>query len=102
MRLRQYYYALYLQDSWKLSRNFTLNYGLRWEPYLSNENITGQVNHFDQGLFDHGFQSKIELNAPKGLAFAGDPQYTCGNKYNCDSWAKFFPRAGFAWPQRGG
>jgi len=101
MRLRQYYYALYVQDSWKLTRNFTLNYGLRWEPYLSNENITGQVNHFDQALFDRGFQSKVMLNAPKGLAFAGDPEYACGNKYNCDSWAKFFPRVGFAWDPTG-
>ena len=63
-------YNLFAQDTWKVNRRLTLNYGLRWEPYLSNENITGQVNHFDQALFDRGFQSKIMLNAPPCGAYS--------------------------------
>jgi TonB dependent receptor len=101
MQLQQYYVGAYVQDSWKVNRRFTLNFGLRWEPYLANQNVKGQINHFDQALFDANFQSKIMLNAPKGLAFSGDQEYNCGKSYNCDSWAKFFPRVGFAWDPTG-
>ncbi len=102
MKLHQYYTALYVQDSWKIHRRLTINYGVRWEPYLSNVNATGQTNHFDQALFDRKFQSSVFRNAPRGLAFPGDPEYACGNNYNCHSWAKFFPRVGLAWDPTGG
>ena len=35
------------------------------------------------------------------MAFAGDPQYACGDNYNCNDWHKFFPRAGLAWDPTG-
>jgi hypothetical protein len=95
MYLYQYYASLYAQDSWKLNRRFTVNYGLRWEPYLSNINKYGQLDHFDPSLFSAGFKSTIFPNAPVGLAFAGDPQYACANGYNCSDYKKFFPRVGF-------
>jgi hypothetical protein len=101
MYLYQYYGSLYVQDSWKIKPRFTLNYGLRWEPYLSNVNKFGQLDHFDQSLFTAGFHSSVFKNAPVGLAFAGDPQYACANGYNCSDYNKFFPRIGFALDPKG-
>ena len=97
MYLYQYYGSLYVQDSWKLSRRLSLSYGLRWEPYLTNHNKYAQLDHFDAGLFARNFHSSIFTSAPTGLAFSGDPEYDCGNGYNCDKWAKFFPRVGLVW-----
>jgi outer membrane receptor protein involved in Fe transport len=40
---RSGYYALYVQDSWKVRPTLTINYGLRWEYdqpfYDTNDNI---------------------------------------------------------------
>ena len=101
MYLYQYYASLYAQDSWKATKRLTLNYGLRWEPYLTNTNKYGQLDHFEPGLFSSGFRSRIFTNAPIGLAFAGEPQYPCGNGYNCSDKNKFFPRFGLAWDPQG-
>ncbi|MBV9507550.1 MAG: carboxypeptidase regulatory-like domain-containing protein [Acidobacteriia bacterium] len=101
MYLYQYYASLYVQDSWKLSRRLSLNYGVRWEPYLSNQNKYSQLDHFDPNLFAQGFHSSVFTSAPVGLAFAGDPQYNCGTGYNCNTWDKFFPRVGVVWDPTG-
>ena len=98
---RQYYGALYVQDSWKVSSRLTLNYGLRWEPYTAPWNKYGSYSHFDDGLYLQGVQSTIFKNAPPGLVFPGDPQYGCGKSLNCDQWAKFFPRVGLVWDPAG-
>jgi hypothetical protein len=102
MYLYQYYASLYLQDSWKLSRRLSLNYGVRWEPYLSNQNKYGQLDHFDPTLFAQGFHSGTFTSAPIGMSFSGDPQYNCGTGYNCNRWDKFFPRVGLVWDPTGG
>ncbi|HTA46914.1 MAG TPA: carboxypeptidase-like regulatory domain-containing protein [Bryobacteraceae bacterium] len=94
MYLYQYYASVYAQDSWKITSRLTVNYGLRWEPYLSNINKYGQLDHFDPALYTAGFRSRVFTNAPVGLAFAGDPQYKCANGYNCSDYNKFFPRVG--------
>jgi len=93
----QYYVALYAQDSWKINRRLTLNYGVRWEPYLAPYNNRGENQHFDPNLFTQNFRSQVFSSAPAGLAFPGDPQYTCGEYFTCPKWNKFFPRVGLAW-----
>jgi hypothetical protein len=95
---RQYYSALYIQDSWKLHRRLTFNYGVRWEPYTSvYQKHPHQSLYFSPALFDQNVRSTYYKNAPAGLVFAGDPQYTCGDYFNCPKWAKFYPRVGLAW-----
>src|SRR5262249_21519952 len=48
---RQYYETLYAQDTWKASRRLTLNYGVRWEPYIAISNKWGQIHYVDPELF---------------------------------------------------
>jgi hypothetical protein len=98
---RQYYMSLYAQDSWKVNSRLTLNYGIRWEPYTSYYNKTGQIVHFDPTLFAQNVHSTVFKNAPAGVVFPGDSQYSCGNSYNCNTWGKFFPRLGLAWDPKG-
>ena len=99
---RQYYASLYIQDSWRISSRLTANFGVRWEPYLSvYQKFPHQDEHFDQAMFNQGAHSTYYQGAPAGIAFSGDPQYTCGNSFNCDDWHKFFPRVGLAFDPKG-
>jgi len=98
---RQFYESLYAQDNWKVTPRLTLNYGLRWEPYLSPYNNRGENEHFDPSLFAQNVHSKVFTNAPAGLVFPGDPEYTSGKYINGPVWDKFFPRVGLAWDPEG-
>jgi hypothetical protein len=47
---RQNTYGLFVQDSWRMRPNFTLNYGVRWQPQGSYEVLTGnyaRLNSFE-------------------------------------------------------
>lgn len=94
-RWRSHYYALFAQDTYKVTPTFTLNYGLRWEV--------------DQPRYEvHGNTSNISLTTPNpsaggllgALVFAGQgagrsgvTDETWANTYHKD----FGPRLGFAW-----
>jgi hypothetical protein len=65
---RHKYAAGFVQDSWRLKNNLTLNYGLRWElmQYWSEK--------YDQvPTFILGEQSKVYPTAPTSLVYASDP-----------------------------
>src|SRR2546427_10722306 len=72
---RQTYVAGYLQDVWKMSPRVTLNYGLRWEPFLPlavgyghGANLTeGGSFQFSQDRFNRGIRSTVYPNAPVGV-----------------------------------
>ena len=51
---RQNYIGLYAQDTWKVSSRLSINYGVRWEPYLAITSKAGRFIHYDQGLFNAG------------------------------------------------
>ena len=89
-------FALYAQDSWKVKKNFTLNYGLRWEPYLPEHNSNNRVENFYMPNFVSGTKSTVYTNAPAGMIFNGDPGYP-SNHYTFGNKAIFEPRVGFIW-----
>ena len=53
----------------------TLNYGLRWEPFIAAKDANGFNTAFIRENFDKGIRSTVYTNAPIGLLFAGDPGF---------------------------
>jgi hypothetical protein len=99
--LRQNYFGVYAQDSWKIAHNFTMTYGVRYEPYLAVYSKYGQFMHFDMGQFQAGVRSQTFVNAPAGLTFPGDPSYTPGRSVENNRMLKFAPRIGVVWDPMG-
>jgi hypothetical protein len=97
---RANFIGMYVQDSWKLTRRLTINYGVRWEPSLPEHNWNGFVEHFSPALFSAGATSKVYINAPAGLTFPGDPGYP-GESNTFAKWADFAPRVGIVWDPKG-
>jgi hypothetical protein len=65
---RNHYMGLYAQDSWRVSPQWTLNYGLRWDV------LPPWSEKYNQLLtLDPNEQSVVFPNAPKGILFPGDP-----------------------------
>ena len=98
---RQYYASLYVQDSWKVTSRLTINYGVRWEPYLSIFLKHDQVENVSASLFAAGYKGSVFTNAPAGLVVGGDPHYPCGSSIDCNDWHKFLPRLGLAYDPKG-
>jgi hypothetical protein len=89
-------FGVYAQDSWKILKNLTVNYGLRWEPYLPEHNSNDHVENFNMAAFNAGTKSSVYVNAPAGLLFDGDPGQP-GNHYTFGNKAIFEPRVGLIW-----
>jgi hypothetical protein len=65
---RNKYVGVYGQDSWRVRRSLTLNYGLRWdriEPWYEKYN---QI-----ATFEPGRQSVVFPGAPTGILYPADP-----------------------------
>lgn len=77
--------GLYAQDDYKLTSNFTLNYGVRWELYTPT---VEKYNH------------ESSFNAATGaISIAG--QNAIGNQLWRTQYHNFAPRLGFAWQPTG-
>jgi hypothetical protein len=95
---RQNYIGLYAQDSWKATSRLTVNYGIRWEPFFAFTNKHGYFDHFDPALFNANVHSTLYPNAPAGLVFPGDPQWTPNtNSIANNRYGIFLPRVGLVW-----
>ena len=100
--LRQNYIGLYLQDTWKASPKFTINGGLRWEPYFWPYDHRAASAQYNKTWFDQGLRSTVYTNAPAGILFPGDPgAKNIGTSEHEPAWLHFAPRAGVAWDPKG-
>ena len=100
--LRQNYIGLYVQDTWKATSRFTLNGGVRWEPFIWPYDHRAVSAQFNKKWFDQGLRSTAYKNAPAGILFPGDPGVpNIGTSEHEAAWMHFAPRAGFAWDPKG-
>ncbi len=90
------YVAVYAQDAWRVGPAFTLNYGLRWEPFLPMSNRDDRVYLFDMERYNAGTKSRVFPNAPAGLTFPGDDGYP-RRAVTSRKWNQFAPRVGAIW-----
>jgi hypothetical protein len=92
--MRNWDLAGYAQDEWRLARNFTLNYGLRYEISTPFGDIRDRLNAFKPGL-----QSTVDPTAPEGLLFPGDEGIA--GRVAPVYYGGFSPRIGIAWDPTG-
>lgn len=99
---RQTYFALYLQDTWKANQRLTVNYGVRYEPFIAPYDELGRFPvFFSYEKFNAGYVSPTYPKAPVGLQLPGDPGVAKNGKFFFDRWLHFAPRLGLAYDPRG-
>ncbi|MBI2686860.1 MAG: TonB-dependent receptor [Acidobacteria bacterium] len=82
--------GVFFQDSMKVSRRFTVDLGVRWEPFFPFTDENGKIT-----VWNPGAQSARYPNAPKGVLYVGDNGVPKGTIPAV--WHNFAPRLGFAW-----
>jgi hypothetical protein len=99
---RQWNFAAFVQDSWKIKRNFTLEAGVRVSYMPNNTEINGLAAIFDPALYDPNFGVYLDPGTYKranGVLYAatGDvPDRLIDNR-----GLFWMPRVNFAWDVRG-
>ncbi len=83
------YYALFVQEDWKATRNLTINVGLRWETHTPRIDANDRQSGFDRATMNpvSGTPGVVTFATLDGMGrnvYAGD-------------WNNFGPRIGFAW-----
>jgi hypothetical protein len=104
---RQNYFAVYAQDSWKVSTKLTVNLGLRWEaepPYIDKHDAIVNIDY----VWDNSHEP-IFVRAGTGDLLEGNPKFPvgppfklvrdgrCGRRASLAHWADFAPRLGIAY-----
>ena len=71
--ITQKYFGLYAQDTWRLSPQVTMNYGVRWEPWFPQQhqkNADLQLRRLSGSR--PAQRSTVYPQAPPGLTYPGD------------------------------
>jgi hypothetical protein len=104
---RSNYFALYLQDNWKITPKITLNYGLRWEndqPFRDKYDAIVNIDF----RWDNSMEP-VYVRAGEGDPFEGNPAFRLapdtryvrdgrfGSRAYRNDLNDFAPRLGLAW-----
>jgi len=84
----------FAQDNFKVTRRLSLDFGVRWDPYMPQYDAVDRM-----AVWAPGQQSQRFKNAPAGILYPGDPGVARGG--SAPSWGNVAPRAGFAWDLTG-
>ena len=100
---RGHFPGIYAQDSWKLNRRLSFDYGLRWEMFAPWHNKVGVQTAFSPTAFaaDTGTSQFAIASAPgtpglpPGMVITGDHGFPANGVGNHN--LQFMPRVGFAY-----
>jgi hypothetical protein len=105
---RNWYFAFYFQDNWKVTRKLNVNIGLRWEDYTPWIDKFDHISNFEMKWDNSVFPTLVRAgkgdpyeggpyccNPPSSLPFVRDGRRGRGiQKNRLDSWA---PRLGITY-----
>jgi hypothetical protein len=92
--------GLFVQDTFRVTSRFTLDWGLRWDPFFPWKEIRGRMVLFRPDAYSRGEKSRVFDNALPGLFYPalGDPGPETGVTSDLNNFA---PRLGFAFDPKG-
>jgi Carboxypeptidase regulatory-like domain/TonB-dependent Receptor Plug Domain len=89
-----YKHQFFIEDSYRVHPRLTLNYGLRYEPFIPVDQKGGRHTSWLPGV-----QSQVVTDAPAGILFPGDAGLP--SRLTHSDLNNFAPRLGGAWDLRG-
>jgi hypothetical protein len=94
-----WYYAMYVADTWQVSRKLTLNLGLRWEQPGSFTEMHDRNTILAPDAADHltGFASNPYFSSLKGQLLLTNSAAYPDRQQNKLHWSLFSPRVGLAY-----
>jgi hypothetical protein len=109
---RNYELGLFAQDDWKITRNFTVNLGLRWDYFSPHTEKYHQATQLALGPGSDQNSKLASINCESFLSSSacllpfGDTNTPNGGFTRASSlfpsrYGNFAPRVGFAWDPRG-
>jgi len=87
--------GLFAQDNFHASKRLSINYGVRYEPYIPWYELKARGEVFSPSAYYAGTKSTVYTNGPPGLLFYGDPGVQ--RKFTLGDNKIFMPRLGFAY-----
>ena len=84
----------FIEDSYRIHPRLTVNYGLRYEPFVPFDQKGGRHTTWVPGV-----QSTVVPDAPAGILFPGDPGLPA--RLTNSDLNNFAPRLGAAWDVKG-